>query len=147
MATHSSILAWRISWLKEPGKLQHIGLKRLGHDWATKHSTAHTTQGSRRLLSSRRTAQTLMRITTILKWSRAYSKWVFLTLLLLYLSQLLGLHFLRKSEKWHHCHSSPWNTSRVFTHLVFLLLDHRSNNFLGILHHLGDTQPHDEKNG
>lgn len=33
----------------------------------------------------------------------------------------------------------------VFTHLVFLLLDHRSNDFLGILHHLGDTQAHDEK--
>ena len=33
----------------------------------------------------------------------------------------------------------------VFTHLVFLLLDHRSNYFLGILHHLGDTQAHDEK--
>ena len=27
----------------------------------------------------------------------------------------------------------------------FLLLDHRSNYFLGILHHLGDTQAHDEK--
>ena len=32
MATHSSILAWRIPWTEEPGGLQSIGLKRVGHD-------------------------------------------------------------------------------------------------------------------
>ena len=32
MATHSSILAWRIPWMEEPGGLQSIGLKRVGHD-------------------------------------------------------------------------------------------------------------------
>ena len=32
MATHSSILAWRILWTEEPGRLQSIGLKRVGHD-------------------------------------------------------------------------------------------------------------------
>ena len=37
MATHSSILAWRIPWTEEPGGLQSIGLQRVGHDWATKH--------------------------------------------------------------------------------------------------------------
>ena len=31
-ATHSSILAWRILWTEEPGRLQSIGLKRVGHD-------------------------------------------------------------------------------------------------------------------
>jgi len=31
-ATHSSILAWRIPWTEEPGKLQSMGLKRVGHD-------------------------------------------------------------------------------------------------------------------
>ena len=35
MATHSSILAWRIPWMKEPGRLQSIGLQRVGHDGAT----------------------------------------------------------------------------------------------------------------
>ena len=35
MATHSSILAWRIPWTEEPGGLQPIGLQRVGHDWAT----------------------------------------------------------------------------------------------------------------
>ena len=35
MATHSSILAWRISWMGEPGGLQSMGSQRVGHDWAT----------------------------------------------------------------------------------------------------------------
>ena len=32
MATHSSILAWRISWTEEPGGLQPMGLQRVRHD-------------------------------------------------------------------------------------------------------------------
>ena len=32
MATHSSILAWRIPWTEEPGRLQFIGLQRVGHE-------------------------------------------------------------------------------------------------------------------
>ena len=32
LATHSSILAWRIPWTKEPGGLQSMGLQRVGHD-------------------------------------------------------------------------------------------------------------------
>ena len=32
MATHSSILAWRISWTEEPGGLQSMGLQRVGND-------------------------------------------------------------------------------------------------------------------
>ena len=35
MATHSSILAWRIPWTEEPGGLQSMGLPRVRHDWAT----------------------------------------------------------------------------------------------------------------
>ena len=35
MATHSSILAWRISWTEEPGRLQSMGSQRVGHDWVT----------------------------------------------------------------------------------------------------------------
>ena len=34
MATHSSILAWKIPWLEEPGGLLSMGLQRIGHDWA-----------------------------------------------------------------------------------------------------------------
>ena len=36
MATHSSVLAWEISWTEEPGGLQSTGLQRVGHDLATK---------------------------------------------------------------------------------------------------------------
>ena len=32
MATHSSILAWRIPWIEEPGELQSMVLHRVGHD-------------------------------------------------------------------------------------------------------------------
>ena len=32
VATHSSILAWRIPWTEEPGGLQSMGLQRGGHD-------------------------------------------------------------------------------------------------------------------
>ena len=34
MATHSSILAWRISWTEEPGRLQSAGSQRVRHDLA-----------------------------------------------------------------------------------------------------------------
>ena len=32
MATHSSILAWEISWTEEVGRVQSMGLQRVGHD-------------------------------------------------------------------------------------------------------------------
>ena len=32
MATHSSMLAWRIPWTEEPDELQSMGLHRVGHD-------------------------------------------------------------------------------------------------------------------
>ena len=32
MATHSSILAWEIPWVEEPGRLQSMGSQRVGHD-------------------------------------------------------------------------------------------------------------------
>ena len=35
MATCSSILAWKISWTEQPGRLLSMGLQRIRHDWAT----------------------------------------------------------------------------------------------------------------
>ena len=35
MATHASILAWKIPWTEEPGRLQSMGKQRVGHNWAT----------------------------------------------------------------------------------------------------------------
>ena len=34
MATHSSVLAWRIPGMVEPGGLPSLGLHRVGHDWS-----------------------------------------------------------------------------------------------------------------
>ena len=38
MATHSSILAFRIPWTEEPDRLQTMGSQKIGHDWATGHT-------------------------------------------------------------------------------------------------------------
>ena len=35
MATHSSTLAWKLPWVKEPGRLQSMGSHRVGHNWTT----------------------------------------------------------------------------------------------------------------
>ena len=35
MATHSNILAWRVSWTEEPDGLLSMGLQRAGHNWVT----------------------------------------------------------------------------------------------------------------
>ena len=43
MATHSSILAWRIPWAEEPGGLQSIGHKESDMTEVTEHSTVLTT--------------------------------------------------------------------------------------------------------
>ena len=35
MATHSSTLAWKIPWMEEPGRLQSMGSRKVGHNWVT----------------------------------------------------------------------------------------------------------------
>ena len=42
MATHSSILAWRIPWAEAAGGFQSMGSQRVRHNWATEHSTQHS---------------------------------------------------------------------------------------------------------
>ena len=49
MATHSSILAWRIKWTEESGRLQFMGLQRVRHDWETNTHT-HTLVGKNVLI-------------------------------------------------------------------------------------------------
>ena len=41
MAIHSSTLAWKIPWMEEPGRLQSMGLQRVGHDRANVLSLQH----------------------------------------------------------------------------------------------------------
>ena len=40
MTTLSSIIAWRIPWTVEPGRLQSMGLQRIGHNWVHVHTCA-----------------------------------------------------------------------------------------------------------
>ena len=40
MAPHSSILAWKILWVEDPGGLQFMGPKRVRYDWAAEHNTS-----------------------------------------------------------------------------------------------------------
>ena len=37
MATHSSVLAWKIPWTEEPGGLQSVGSQRVRHNYVTEH--------------------------------------------------------------------------------------------------------------
>ena len=53
MATHSSILVWRIPWTEEPGGLQSIWSQRVGHHWA-QHSMSEWTWGFIKLLTSQK---------------------------------------------------------------------------------------------
>ena len=43
MATHSSILAWKIPWIEEPGGIQSMGSQRVGHDLMTKQQQQNYT--------------------------------------------------------------------------------------------------------
>ena len=44
MATHSSVVAWRISGTREPGGLPSLGSHRLGHDWSDLAAAAASLQ-------------------------------------------------------------------------------------------------------
>ena len=46
MAPHSSTLAWKIPWTEEPGRLQSMGLQRVGHNWATSLSLSCIGEGN-----------------------------------------------------------------------------------------------------
>ena len=53
MATHSSILAWRIPWAVEPGGVQSTGSQRVRHDWATSLSFTGLWSAAQHALSSK----------------------------------------------------------------------------------------------
>ena len=42
MANHSSILAWRIPWMEEPGRQQSMGSQRVGYAWTSDLARMHT---------------------------------------------------------------------------------------------------------
>ena len=98
MATHFSILSWKISWTEEPGGLQSMGLKRVGLNWA------HTT-----------TMQHL--ITTM-------SLRISLKFLGLFSHGLLPINlistFLRNYPSWRACRCKPRPTVSLQKWLLFL---------------------------
>ena len=51
MATHSSILVWKIPWIEEPGEVQSMGSQRVGHDGVTNTFTFTSQQGASGLCS------------------------------------------------------------------------------------------------
>ena len=51
MATHSSILAWRIPGTGEPGGLLSVGSHRIGHDWSDLTAVAAAAAAAARILS------------------------------------------------------------------------------------------------
>ena len=57
MATHSSILAWRIPWTEEPGGPQSMGSQRVGYNWATSLSLSLKKRTEQNLLDSERPCQ------------------------------------------------------------------------------------------
>ena len=68
MATHSSVLAWRIPGTAEPGGLPSMGLHRVGHDWSDLAVATWYQQGARKnnkflcLLALRRSVVSLFLI-------------------------------------------------------------------------------------
>ena len=50
MATHSSILVWRIPWTEEPSRLQSMELQRVRHDWAINTYTSLLSMASFKIL-------------------------------------------------------------------------------------------------
>ena len=62
MATHSSILAWRIPWTEKPGGLQSTELQRVRHDWVTNATWQKPTQSCKAIflqLKNKVTAATM----------------------------------------------------------------------------------------
>ena len=77
MATHSSILAWKIPWTEEPGGIQSLGSQRVRHDWGTQHELLHFRSHNGRLLfdlgkpetlSERQHAESLSGLPTCSGW-------------------------------------------------------------------------------
>ena len=68
MATHSSILAWRIPWTEEPGRLQSIGSQRADHHWSDLACTHSLYKVLLCLMPRTAAAPTLVVIKAVLWW-------------------------------------------------------------------------------
>ena len=71
MATHSSILAWRISWIKEPGGLESTGSQRVGHDQGDLAAAAVLTMGCSWWLVGKESTCNARQLGSVLGWGRS----------------------------------------------------------------------------
>ena len=115
MTTHSSILAWKIPWTEEPGRLQSMGSQRVGHNWVTEH-TQHTHGACKRVT----TYMTLC----VCARARAISHvQLFGTLWTVVCQTPLSMGFSRQ-EYWSGCYSLPqtvflsWGLNPQLLHLL-----------------------------
>ena len=97
MATHSSILAWKIPWMEEPHRLQFMGSKRIRHDWATSLSLSPALQADS--LHSEPLRKPTMRIHIPKIAILEFSTW----------SAYLPVHILYVDEVWQSKPSTCWH--------------------------------------
>ena len=86
MATHSSILAWRIPWTEEPGRLEPKGSQRIRLDWTTKHASLSCGKGTK---SKIRRAYGVLHIAWIQWWrisTNCTLQWFYSLFLLFYVA-------------------------------------------------------------
>ena len=119
MATYSSILAWRMPWTEDPGRLQSTGSQRIRHDWATNtHTHIHTMWGPiPDFLNHKDVRQAELRTTvTTIKffclyvpciWSAYYKENILLCMTRDYLNHLSWSYF-HPSNSAHSILELPW---------------------------------------
>ena len=78
MATHSSILAWRIPCTEEPGRLQSTGSQRVRHDWATKQQQFYRINQTGKLTKKKKKNLLWELVDCLSLWNSVLCSWSFL---------------------------------------------------------------------
>ena len=97
MATHSSILAWKIPWMEEPDRLRSMGSQRVGHNRAT---SLHLMM-EKELLCQKVALLTVMFLTKLMYY--------FLSVMLFIHVKIKLLHFLSLSKSFHFIKETLFN--------------------------------------
>ena len=92
MATHSSILAWRIPWTEEPAGLQSTGSQKAGHSLATKQQQQGCCRGRERIVERNNELWVFQSYLNL-------SRWCFIIFILL-LEKKIRILLLRKQHKF-----------------------------------------------
>ena len=92
MATHSSILAWKIPWMEQCGSLQSMGLQRVGHNWATSLSFLTPSQRINVVC-------TISQSGLLVSLSSVFESWPFITQIQLFYRKIHSFFFV-ENNKW-----------------------------------------------